>query len=126
MKNVIHIISLAMVLACCLPIKAQEQEVEPLMPGESPKPTKYIAVDIYNPEDYTYNLYAVLQATNEWKWCQAAQSYQIGKGVHTVVYDFREFTSFLSDVRRISINCDNWMEYNKESHIYIDNIRLIK
>ena len=88
--------------------------------------TKYLAVDIYNPEDYTYNLYAVLQATNEWKWCQAAQSYQIGKGVHTVVYDFREFTSFLSDVRRISINCDNWMEYNKESHIYIDNIRLIK
>lgn len=34
-----------MVLACCLPIKAQEQEVEPLMPGESPKPTKYIAVE---------------------------------------------------------------------------------
>ncbi|MBB5225937.1 hypothetical protein DYE50_11290 [Treponema ruminis] len=88
--------------------------------------TKYLAVDIYNPEDYTYNIYAVLQATNEWKWCQPPQSYQLGKGVHTVVYDFREFTSFLSDVRRISINCDNWMEYNKESHIYIDNIRLIK
>ena len=88
--------------------------------------TKYVVVDIYNPEDYTYNIYAVLQATNEWKWCQAAQSYLIPKGVHTVVYDFREFTGILSDVRRISINSDNWIDLNKESHIYIDNIRLIK
>lgn len=88
--------------------------------------TKYVAVDIYNPEDYTYYIYAVLQATNEWKWCQSAQGYTISKGVHTVIYDFREFTNILDDVRRVSINCDNWAEYNKESHIYIDNIRLIK
>lgn len=88
--------------------------------------TKYVAVDIYNPEDYTYYVYAVFQATNDWKWCQAAQGYHIPKGVHTVVYDFREFTNILNDVRRVSINCDNWEVYNKESHIYIDNIRLIK
>ena len=88
--------------------------------------TKYVVVDVYNPEDYTYNIYAVLQATNEWKWCQAAQSYLIPKGVHTVVYDFREFTGILNDVHRISINSDNWIDLNKESHIYIDNIRLIK
>ena len=88
--------------------------------------TKYIAIDFYNPENYTYNILAVCQATNEWKWCQAAQNYMIKKGVHTVVFDFREYTQFLNDVHRISINMDNWIVYPKESHIYIDNIRLIK
>ena len=88
--------------------------------------TKYIAIDFYNPENYTYNILAVCQATNEWKWCQATQSYLVPKGKHTVVFDFREHTAFLNDVKRISITTDNWELYPKESHIYIDNIRLIK
>lgn len=87
---------------------------------------RYLVVDIYNPENYTYNIVAVMQATNEWKWCQAAQYYQIPKGKHTVVYDFREHTQLLNDVHRILINTDNWETYPKESHIYIDNIRIIK
>ena len=87
---------------------------------------KYLVVDFYNPENYTYNIVAVMQATNEWKWCQASQNYLIPKGKHTVVSDFREHTEFLSDVKRISINSDNWELYPKESHIYIDNIRYIK
>lgn len=39
-----HIIYLSLILSAVLPIQAQEQQ-EPLMPGEKPKPTKYVAVD---------------------------------------------------------------------------------
>lgn len=88
--------------------------------------TRYIAIDFYNPENYTYNIVAVLQATDEWKWCQAKEYYNIPKGKHTVIYDFTEHTAFLDNVKRISICADNWAEYNKPSHIYIDNVRLIK
>lgn len=86
---------------------------------------KYLVVDFYNPEDYTYNVCAVLQATDNWKWCQGP-TYSISKGVHTVVFDIREYTEVLNDVRRISISSDNWAVYPKESHFYIDNIRFIK
>lgn len=86
---------------------------------------RYLVVDIYNPEDYTYNICAVLQATSSWNWCQA-QTYSVPKGQHTVVYDISQYTEKLNDVRRISISSDNWEVYPKESHIYIDNIRFIK
>ena len=86
---------------------------------------RYLVVDLYNPEDYTYNICAVLQATSNWNWCQAA-TYSIPKGQHTVVYDISQYTEKLDDVRRISISSDNWEVYPKESHIYIDNIRFIK
>ena len=86
---------------------------------------RYLVVDIYNPEDYTYNIAAVVQATSSWNWCQGP-TYSIPKGVHTVVYDMSNYTEKMNDVRRISISSDNWAVYNKESHIYIDNIRFIK
>jgi len=39
-----HIIYLSFILSVVLPIQAQEQQT-PIMPGEKPKPTKYVAVD---------------------------------------------------------------------------------
>ncbi|MCR4631760.1 MAG: hypothetical protein K5786_09010 [Treponema sp.] len=86
---------------------------------------KYIVVDYYNPEDYVYNITAVFQCTDSWKWCQGP-TYQVAPGEHTVVYDMTAYTEFLSDVRRITLASDNWEVYPKESHIYIDNIRFIK
>ena len=40
-----HIISLALILTAILPLQAQEGQTEPVMPGETPKPTKYVAVE---------------------------------------------------------------------------------
>ncbi|MCR4735885.1 MAG: hypothetical protein K5829_12870 [Treponema sp.] len=85
---------------------------------------KYFVVDIYNPEDYTYNIGAVVQATDSWNWC-AAPHYNIPKGKHTVVFDFTQYEDKMNDVRRITITHD-WIAIPKESHIYIDNIRYIK
>ncbi len=40
-----HIISLAFLMGTTVVVKAQEQQVQPVMPGERPKPTKYVAVE---------------------------------------------------------------------------------
>lgn len=40
-----HIISVALTLTAILPLQAQEEQTEPVMPGETPKPTKYVAVE---------------------------------------------------------------------------------
>ena len=40
-----HIISLAFLMGATVVVKAQEQQVQPVMPGERPKPTKYVAVE---------------------------------------------------------------------------------
>jgi len=87
--------------------------------------TKYLVMDIYNPEDYTYNIQAVVQATDSWKWCSTT-AYSVPKGVHTVVWDITKYTEYLHDVRRISVYSNGWEVMNKESHIYVDNIRLVK
>lgn len=87
--------------------------------------TKYVAIDIYNPEEYYYNIQVVLQATNNWKWC-STPSYTVGPGVHTIVYNVTQYTEFLNDVKRISVYSSGWEVLDKDSHIYVDNIRLIK
>lgn len=40
-----YIISTVLILVTSLPLQAQEQQTEPVMPGETPKPTKYVAVE---------------------------------------------------------------------------------
>ena len=40
-----HIIISATSLLSCVVLHAQEEQMQPVMPGESPKPTKYIAVE---------------------------------------------------------------------------------
>ena len=40
-----HIISLALLMGTAGMMRAQEQQTQPLMPGETPKPTKYVAVE---------------------------------------------------------------------------------
>ncbi len=87
--------------------------------------TRYIAVDIYNPEEYTYSIAAVIQATDSWKWCQTTH-YQVSPGVHTLVFDVTKYTEYLHDVRRLTLTHDGWQETTRDTHIYVDNIRLIK
>lgn len=86
---------------------------------------KYLVIDFYNPENYVYNIAAVLQTTDSWKWCQTA-SYNIPKGKHTVVFDIRAYTDTLNDVRRVSVTHNGWQAVPVETHIYIDNIRFVK
>lgn len=44
-RDFLHIIALAILCCLCLPTLAQENNEEPLMPDETPKPTKYVAVE---------------------------------------------------------------------------------
>lgn len=87
--------------------------------------TKYIVIDVYNPENYTYNLQAVVQCTDSWEWC-STPGYEIPKGKHTVFWDISKYAEYLHDVRRITVCNNSGQVLNRESHIYIDNIRLIK
>ena len=86
---------------------------------------KYLVMDFYNPEDYTYSINVVIQATNNWNWC-SLDHYDLPKGQHTFVFDLSPYADKLNDVRRISINNNSGGILLKESHIYVDNIRLIK
>ena len=44
-RTIRHIISLVLLMGTSVMAKAQEQQTQPLMPGEKPKPTKYVAVE---------------------------------------------------------------------------------
>ncbi len=46
--------------------------------------SKYLTMDFYNPEDYTYYITVVIQATNSWNWC-SLETYPLTPGVHTMV-----------------------------------------
>lgn len=87
--------------------------------------TKYIAIDLYNPTDYVFQIALVLQSTNDWKW-QQAETYTLGKGEHTLVFDVQQFSADLNDVRRINLSHGSWVSTNNEVEFYVDNIRLIK
>lgn len=87
--------------------------------------SKYLVMDFYNPEDYTYRIQAVIQATSSWNWC-ALDAYELPKGHHTFVWDLSKYDEKLFDVRRISVYNNSWEVLLKDSHIYVDNIRLIK
>ena len=86
---------------------------------------KYMTMDFYNPEDYTYTITVVLQATDSWNWC-SMETYPLKPGVHTMVFNLQKYTDKLHDVRRISIYNNSGEPLLHESHIYVDNIRLIK
>lgn len=86
---------------------------------------KYLTMDFYNPEDYVYNINVVIQATDSWNWC-SMEHYDLPKGVHTLVFNLQPYADKLHDVRRISIYNNSGQILMHESHIYVDNIRLIK
>ncbi len=87
--------------------------------------SKYLVLDFYNPENYTYNINLVIQATNSWNWW-SLEHYDLPHGEHTFVFDLSKYPERLNDVRRISIYNNSTKVLLKESHFYIDNIRLIK
>ena len=86
---------------------------------------KYITMDFYNPEDYVYNINVVIQATDAWNWW-SLEHYDLPKGKNTFVFDLSAHPERLNDVRRISIYNNSGEILMHESHIYVDNIRLIK
>ena len=86
---------------------------------------RYLTMDFYNPEDYVYNINVVIQATDNWNWW-SLEHYDLPKGQHTFVFDLSAHPERLNDVRRISIYNNSSAVLLKESHIYVDNIRIIK
>lgn len=86
---------------------------------------KYIVMDFYNPQNYTYKINVVLQATDSWKWC-SLDYYELPKGKHTFVFDVSKYNDVLNDVRRIAIYNNSTDILMRESYFYVDNIRLIK
>ncbi len=87
--------------------------------------SKYLVLDFYNPENYTYNITLVIQATDSWNWCSLG-AYDLKPGEHTMVFDLSAYYDKLNDVRRISVYNNSEKILMKESHFYVDNIRLIK
>ncbi len=86
---------------------------------------KYLVMDFYNPENYTYDINVVIQATDGWNWW-SLKHYDLPHGVHTFVFDLSEHPERLNDVRRISIYNNSSKVLMHESAIYVDNIRIIK
>lgn len=85
---------------------------------------KYIAVDVYNPVGFDFELFFVIQTTKDWNWNQTATCL-IPPGKHTIVYDVTSFEN-LQDVRRIAFMLEHLVGKQIPSHFYIDNIRFIK
>ncbi len=84
---------------------------------------KYLVVDIYNPENKSFEFGIAFQATENWKWCEGTNVI-ITPGKHTVVISLDEFKDVLNVVKRINI-C--YREKNRmKGRFYIDNLRLIK
>lgn len=86
---------------------------------------KYMTMDFYNPENYVYTISLVIQATDSWKWC-SLETYDLPRGKHTMVFDVSKYADFLHDVRRIAIYNNSKQVLMHESHIFVDNIRLIR
>ncbi len=86
---------------------------------------RYLVMDFYNPEYYTYDINVVIQATDGWNWW-SLEHFDLPHGEHTFVFDLSAHPERLNDVRRISIYNNSEKILMKESHIYVDNIRLIK
>ena len=87
--------------------------------------SKFMTMDFYNPENYTYTITVVLQTLDTWDWC-SLETYNLPKGEHTMVFDLSKYAEKLHDVRRIAIYNNSEKILMKESHFYVDNIRLIK
>jgi hypothetical protein len=85
--------------------------------------TKYVAMDIYNPEKFEFALSFVIQATNAWTWCQS-DTVKVPSGRHMVLFDVSKFgDSNLADVKRAIFQSIN---ENPGGHFYAGNIRLYK
>jgi len=85
--------------------------------------TKYVAMDIYNPEKFEFALSFVIQATNAWTWVQT-DVIKVPSGRHTVLFDVSKFgDSNLADVKRAIFQSVN---ENPGGHFYAGNIRLYK
>ncbi|MCR5761919.1 MAG: hypothetical protein K6G00_00880 [Treponema sp.] len=84
---------------------------------------KYIVLDIYNPNNKSFEFGIAFQVTEDWSWKETSNVI-IGPGKHTVVLSLDEFKEDLYLVKRVNI-C-----YREKDPIrgnfYIDNMRFIK
>jgi len=87
--------------------------------------TKYVAIDVYNPNDAVYEVSFILQATDSWNWDDCGNIH-LGKGKHTVIYEVKKYSSDLNQIKRVNVNVGTTHYSKDDTFIYIDNIRLIK
>lgn len=84
----------------------------------------YCAVDVYNPEDYIFNLDISIQNGTDWGW-NSSPAIQVGKGTHTLVFDLSSFPrENLANVFCFMIQHANMP--TEGTTIYFDNFRMYK
>lgn len=86
---------------------------------------KYVVADFYNPNDITFVTCFVMQTTDNWEWKQT-EMFNIGPGKHTVVYPVEHLNEHFNEVKRINICSYFYQTSDKQTSLYVDNIRMIK
>lgn len=86
---------------------------------------KYVAIDVYNPEDFAFNIGIAFQTTNNWNW-QDLGNYNVQPGVHTLVFDISHLEpEHIREVKRITVS-HVWGTTPRAGIFYIDNLRILK
>ncbi len=84
---------------------------------------RYVVLDIYNPENKSFDLGIAMQMTKDWHWNETS-NISVRPGVHTVVLDLSEYQDELNLVLRINVCYRETTPIN--GHFFIDNLRIIK
>ena len=85
--------------------------------------TKYLVVDVYNPNSKPFDFTVAFQVTDNWNWAQM-HTVTVEPGEHTIVLDVTVLTNPIDVVRRINLCYIENARMN--GHFYVDNLRLIK
>ena len=85
--------------------------------------TKYVVLDIYNPENTSFEFSMAFQTSEAWKWNET-RTVLVEPGAHTVVLSVQDFMSELSLVYRVNLCYKETTPMN--GRFFVDNIRFIK
>lgn len=84
---------------------------------------RYLVMDIFNPEKYSFDFAVVLQTTENWEWKELT-IVRVEPGKHTVVLSLDKAGDTLSLVQRINV-CYRELT-PMEGKFYVDDIRIVK
>lgn len=85
--------------------------------------SKYVVLDVHNPEKDAFLLSIIFQTTDAWNWDETT-TVEIAPGSHTLVFSLANFQKDLYLVNRVNICYHEKTPMN--GRFYVDNIRLIK
>lgn len=85
--------------------------------------SRYLVLDIFNPEKYAFDFAVVFQTTENWEWKEFT-TVRVEPGAHTIVLSLANAGDTLSLVQRVNV-CYRELT-PMEGRFYVDNIRLVK